>query len=515
MPAYQQLLDYYRLVRRMIARHWRLGAAVFAAVALLAFIGTLLMPRTYYSEARLFVRFGRENQVDPTASGGQMVALYESRESEINSLIEILRSRAILDRVVAELGPEYVLSGSAAADAASVHAPADASADAGSVGHVDAGGSDQAGPPSKAHQMAVLKLSKELSIAAPRKSNIIAVACKASSPAAAQRIVTKLVDVYREEHVRVHRSPASYEFFEQQAAQSLAAWHQAAEELRQQKDRLGIVTIEGRSKNLEEAIADVDFKRQNNQAELRSSRAKIASLENQCATLPETIVTQEVESQSAAADGMRQTLYSLEAQEQDLAAKMQEGHPRLVAIRQQVRDLKNILAGQPRHNIQATEALNPSRQALEASLLAERSQAEALAARDRSLVAGKEQLMGELKELNARAIGIDELQQRVTLAEANHKDYAQRLEQARINRTLDEERITSLSLVQPASYAATPGGPRRAFVLALGLIMAALSGVAAVAVAAWLNPLIRTAEQLAAALDVPLIGSLHGALAAG
>ena len=120
MPAYQQLLDYYCLARHAIARHWRLGAAVFAALAIVAFIGTLLMPRTYYSEARLFVRFGRENQVDPTASGGQMVALYESRESEINSLIEILRSRAILDRVVAELGPEYVLFGDPVADAASV-----------------------------------------------------------------------------------------------------------------------------------------------------------------------------------------------------------------------------------------------------------------------------------------------------------------------------------------------------------------------------------------------------------
>src|SRR4029078_3368551 len=120
---------------------------------------------------------------------------------------------------------------------------------------------------------------------------------------------------------------------------------------------------EGRRKNLEEAIADIDFKRMGNQAELRSSRAKIASLENQCATLPETIVTQEVESPSAAADGMRQTLYSLEAQEQELAAKMQEDHPRLVAVRQQVRDLKNILAGQPLRNMQATEALNPSRQA--------------------------------------------------------------------------------------------------------------------------------------------------------
>jgi uncharacterized protein involved in exopolysaccharide biosynthesis len=122
--------------------------------------------------------------------------------------------------------------------------------------------------------------------------------------------------------------------------------------------------------------------------------------------------------------------------------------------------------------------------------------------------------MAERKELNARAAGIDELQQRVTLAEANHKEYVQRLEQARINRTLDDERISSLSLVQPASFAATASGPRRSMVLALGLVMAAMSGAGAIAVAAWLNPLIRTADHLAAALDVPMLGSLRGALAA-
>src|SRR6476660_4459756 len=104
MPTREQLLEYCRFLRRAAARHGRTGAKVFAVGAVLALFGTLLMPRSYYSEARLFVRFGRENQVDPTASGGQMVALYESRESEINSLIEILKSRAIWDRVVEELG---------------------------------------------------------------------------------------------------------------------------------------------------------------------------------------------------------------------------------------------------------------------------------------------------------------------------------------------------------------------------------------------------------------------------
>jgi len=41
-------------------------------------------------------------------------------------------------------------------------------------------------------------------------------------------------------------------------------------------------------------------------------------------------------------------------------------------------------------------------------------------------------------------------------------------------------------------------------VLALGLFVAGLSGLATVLIAAWLNPLLTTGEQLAAALDVPL-----------
>src|SRR4051794_19804906 len=108
-----QLIETYKIAREAVQRNGKKGLIAFVAMAVVALVGTLLMPRTYVSEARLFVRFGRENQVDPTASGGQMVSLYESRESEINSLIEILKSRAILDRVVAELGPGLVLYGKA------------------------------------------------------------------------------------------------------------------------------------------------------------------------------------------------------------------------------------------------------------------------------------------------------------------------------------------------------------------------------------------------------------------
>jgi uncharacterized protein involved in exopolysaccharide biosynthesis len=194
---------------------------------------------------------------------------------------------------------------------------------------------------------------------------------------------------------------------------------------------------------------------------------------------------------------------------------MQEDHPRLAAVRQLVRDLQEILSAQPTSNVQETQALNPARQGLEATLLEAKSQADALAERERSLAAAQQQLRGELQKLNTQAIAIDELTQRVTLAEANHKEYAQRLEQTRMNRTLDDERISSLSVVQPATYVTTPSGPRRLHVLALGLLSSALSGLMSMLAAAWLNPLLVSGEQLSAALNLPLTGSVpHAPLAA-
>jgi polysaccharide biosynthesis protein PslE len=500
MHTRKQVFEVYSFVRWAVRRHWRKGRLVFVLGAILAVAGAALMPRSYHSEARFFVRFGRENQVDPTASSGQMISLYESRESEINSLLEILKSRAILDRVVSELGPDLVLYGQAAK-------PEVGETDAAKEEKLVAGETPAPpGPPSREHQLAVTRLMKDVSASAPRKSNIITVSCKARSPEVAQQIVAKLVEVYQEEHVRVHRSPGSYAFFLDQTEKSLAAWQRAANELRQMKNKLGIVTIEGHRKKLEDQIADIDSKRLTNQSELKTTQAKIAALEKLIETLPATLVTQQVEGASPAADGMRQTLYMLELQEREMSAKMQDNHPKLEAVRQQVLELKQILSGQPAKNIQATAALNPARQTMEGSLLSEKAQADALAAREQSLTATQLQLHNELTELNAKAGTIDELQQRVTMAEANHKEYATRLEQARMNRTLDDEQISSLTLVQPASYVAQPGGPRRSLVLALGLFLAASSAMATMLIAAWLNPLITTVEQLAALIDVPLSG---------
>lgn len=514
------------LVRAVCRYRW-LGGGVLAVLVPLVVAGTLTMPRSYYSEARLFVRFGRENQVDPTATGGQLVSLYESRESEINSLLEILRSQAILDRVVAELGPDTILGGRSARKTAASRETAgpvrgtrlpstERAPQAENGSHLPEQAADREGkgdsscppvaPPSRQHLRAVRKLQRDVVIMAPRKSHIIAVGCRASSPELARQIVAKLIEVYQEEHVRVHRSAASYEFFQQRADESLAAWQQAEEQVRRLKDQLGLVTLEARQRTLQDELASLENQRIAVQADLATARAKAAALEALQHDLPPRRVTQTVDSPSAAFDGMRQTLYQLEAQEQELAARMLPHHPRLAAVRVQIQSLREILQQQPDDRPQTTEAINPAWQAVETALLQERTLVEALAARETALAAAQDRSRLALQELNQQAITLQTLQQQATLAESHYREYAQRLEQARINRMLDQERITSLSLVQPASFPTAASSPRRSVVLVVGLAASVLAALATMLGAAWLWPLIETGEALSATLELPLAG---------
>ena len=87
--------DYFHAVGRF---KWR-AAAFFALTMLLAVLYLRLVPRQYASEAKLFVRVGRENAaLDPTLTRGETMAINGSREEEMNSIVEHLRSRCILER---------------------------------------------------------------------------------------------------------------------------------------------------------------------------------------------------------------------------------------------------------------------------------------------------------------------------------------------------------------------------------------------------------------------------------
>lgn len=147
-----------RGLSRSVFRHKRKVAGFFVATMTLVTVTVLLLPRGYRSEAKLFVRLGRENvMLDPTTTLNQapVVAVPQSRENEINSVIEILRSRPLLEQVVDRVGADTVLG--------TGDLPADF-------------GRKPATPPaesSRQRDRAVRVLGRKIEVDAVKKSNII------------------------------------------------------------------------------------------------------------------------------------------------------------------------------------------------------------------------------------------------------------------------------------------------------------------------------------------------------
>ena len=90
-----------RDVLRVVFRHQRRAVAAFCVTVGLAVCVAQLSPTKYVSDAKLFIRIGRACvSLDPTATVGKIVSMSESREREINSTVEILKSRELLEEIL-------------------------------------------------------------------------------------------------------------------------------------------------------------------------------------------------------------------------------------------------------------------------------------------------------------------------------------------------------------------------------------------------------------------------------
>ncbi|WP_425618583.1 GumC family protein [Anatilimnocola sp. NA78] len=504
----QAIWQTVEFVRRALWRHRVAAVGTTLCLLGLTTLGVWMLPKSYLSEAKLFVRFGRENQLDPTASTGQAISINETRESEINSLQEILRSRAMLDRVVSELGPQYILEGQDLGPEVKVTSVGNKPSTTLSEGNEYTSQETSEGTPSRQHQLAVQKLEKDLEIFSPRKTTIIAVRAKAKRPEIAQRIVSKLVEIYLDEHVRVHRTPGSFEFFEAQTNSFQAQWQMAANDLQKFKTKMGIVTIDGKRQQLQAQISDLEQRLLAAESEVTSSEARIVSLKAAIRLLPEFIASQKVSQPSVAMEGMKQTLFQLQSKEQELRSRMTPEHPMVVAVKHQMEDLQEILDDHDLESVQQTHVINPSRQTLELDLLKEKSQVDSLVGRIASLKAQQTEFYTVLAGLNSDEVKLADMQRDMDLAENRYRSYSEKLEQARINRSLDEERISSLSIFQPATYAIQPLGPRKLMIIAMGGFVAIGGGLILALALAWFNPVLLTAELIQRQLQLPVLGTV-------
>ncbi len=445
--------DYVLLVRRF---KWRATAFLLGAM-LLAVLWVSFAPREYQSEAKLFVRLGRENvALDPTVSPSETIPLSSTREAEMNSIVEHLRSRYLLEKVLGVVQPRYA----------------------------------NASPEAK--EKALDRLEEQVHVTSPRSSMVLTVEGRGESPQQAQKTVATLVEVYLDEHMRINRATGSYEFFVEQANLLKGQLESARAARRDAKSKAGMASIEGRRTALESQISALETGIHEVSAALTASDARITALRAAVDSLPEALLRQMVG--GAPHDGlarMQEQLFELRMREKELLSKRTEAHPVAIAIREQVREVEEALRRE-----------QPDREEIMAALSArEVADRASLAVQKEELQAQLDQLSGDLVALNEAEVVIEERARAVRQLEAQYLAYVENLEEARMDQALRADRISNVSILQPATLVLKPVRPRKAFILLLAFLGGAAGAFGVVLLSEQLEPTSGIDEHAAPDLD--------------
>src|ERR1700730_12423856 len=201
-PNGTERLPTLRDIATPLFRHQKLVLLTFLGLVLGTVLGVILLPKDYEAKMKILVK---RERVDAAVSPGRDAVMSNSggvTEEELNSEVELLKSRDLLEKLVVSCNLQELPSDhfwDRLLPAAATRATGD--------------GQDS----DKKISQAVVALENKLQIEPLKKTDLIQVTYSSPDPQLAARVLRTLSNLYLEKTVEIHRPPGAFEFFQTQS----------------------------------------------------------------------------------------------------------------------------------------------------------------------------------------------------------------------------------------------------------------------------------------------------------
>lgn len=471
----------------------------------------LFLPRTYRSEAKLALQVGRQSvNIDPTAqTGQQMIAIQQQgREAEVITAMDLLRSRGVIAKVVERLGADYVLRGGPETEG---EPPSDfAVAIDETLGEAARWAITQIKSidPVSREEEAIIEVEDNLDVDAERDSTLILVSYNTDSAIGAQKVLQTLIDVYQEEHLRIHRNEGSRLFFQRQEKEFRDKYDAAMGAVRDAKDEMGVASVEARRQNLEAQLQSTTLAVFAAETDRRAALSELEDLKAQLSDLPERLIASKTSIPNEGADLMREQLYALQVRQADLKARYSDTHPLVTAVTRQVEEAQQVVDGESNVREETVDDINPIHRQLSLSLKQKQSELASLEGRLEALAKQESEVRKNLAKVNTDAVTLSQLEREESLASRKFYRYADNLEQARIDEELQRQKVSSINIAQDPTLAEKPVSPAKAVIALASMVLAMAGTFATILGFEQLNDKPRDDATIEQATGVPVLASI-------
>jgi uncharacterized protein involved in exopolysaccharide biosynthesis len=461
-----------------IARNKFKCFTVFLTVFLLVIAAFLVWPKKYGSEGKIHVQLGRnDTDISPTSGAPQQqgVSIQDTRETEIKSVEEILKSRAVLEAAVRSVGPEEVLKNPFDGYLPSLTVPSflkgsEASADMSPAEYKKL----------KRIEQAANLLEKSLTVHNQKKTSVISVYVKSNSPSLAQKLVSEIINETRRIHSKMHAVTGSSEFFQTHIADAEKNLELAMTELENYRSERSILSVGAARGTLQDIISDLEKNAVNTSVEVAQTQKTIDNLKAELAKTPAKIqlLTSGVERKFG--DDANTEIFRLKNERQRLLASLRPNHPDVQKIESQLRKMLAELDNVEDDRTQSTTAINVVFDQIKIELIRAETAHAGAKARLKNLEKQLTDSRKQILDLNRAEIEVDRLQREIDNLRQCREMYVSKGREASANQSIDQSSLSSLVIAQSPTMILKKVSPKGKLFLPIGVILGMLASLATV-----------------------------------
>lgn len=444
-------MSFTQLLSILRAR-WRSAAAVLVATLVAAAIVTALMPAKYTASTAVMV-----DVKSPDAISGMVLGAM-ANPSYMATQVDLLQSDRVAQQVVRTLK---------LVDNATLRSQwLDATNGQGSF-----------------EAWAATLLKNNLKVEPSRDSNIIAINYIAQDPEFAAALANAFANAYVQTSLELRVSPAKRynAFFEEQTKDLRESLEAAQARLSAYQKEHGILVSDERLDVENQRLNELSTQLVAAQALSAESRSRSAAAATSPDKLQDAI-------NNPVVIGLRADLNRQRAKLQEISANFGDNHPQVLELRASIDELQQRIDSEVARvggSVGVSNTINVGREStIRGALEAQRSKV----ARMRT---EREQLTVLLKDVDAAQRAYDAVYQRQTQASLE-----------------SQSNQTNVAVLAPATAPPTPSSPKIPLNMALALVMGLVLAVGLALLAELLDRRLRSHEDVAGILDLPVLGEL-------
>jgi uncharacterized protein involved in exopolysaccharide biosynthesis len=358
-------------------------------------------------------------------------------------------------------------------------------------------------------ERATKRLASRLKVEAIKKTNLIAVSYDAADAREAAQVLQSLARIYLEKHTEVHRPSGQLHFFDQQTGESRRQLEEAKKKMVDFTKSHDVVIAAQQRDLVLHRLDEEEASYRQTQVEMAQTKHRVQELTAQLARLPERTITQ-----VRSADNpellrvLKASLLDLELKKTQLLTKFEPSHRLVQEVELQIVQAKSAIEVEklsPLHD--ETTDQDANYEWAKAELQKAQVEMKGLEAREATISAHLARYRSLARQLGEDAIVQDDLTSSEKAAQESYLLYVKKREEARMGDALDEGGIVNVAIAEQPVVPALPMWPA-GMVLLVGFVAALTAGAGTAFAADYLDPALRTPEEVLACLEIPVLASI-------